>query len=59
MQTQTALSDPSIVPNPYPVYAELADREPVHWCEGLGAWAVLRYDDCRPGCGTIASARIA
>ena len=47
--TTTALSDPKIVPNPFPVYAELAENQPVHWCEGLGAWAVLKYDDCVNG----------
>jgi 4-nitrotryptophan synthase len=43
------LSDPGIVPNPYPVYADLAEREPVHWCEDLNAWAVLKYADCASG----------
>jgi 4-nitrotryptophan synthase len=40
------LSDPGIVPDPYPVYADLAETAPVHWCEGLNAWAVMRYKDC-------------
>jgi 4-nitrotryptophan synthase len=40
------LADPAIVSDPYPVYSELSDRDPVHWCEGLGGWAVLRYADC-------------
>ncbi|WP_326593977.1 4-nitrotryptophan synthase [Streptomyces sp. NBC_01294] len=40
------LSDPSIVPDPYPVYTDLAQREPVHWSEGLNAWAVMKYADC-------------
>jgi 4-nitrotryptophan synthase len=40
------LSDPSIVSNPYPVYADLAEREPVHWDEGLNAWAVMTHSDC-------------
>lgn len=40
------LSDPGIVPDPYPVYADLAETDPVHWCEGLNAWAVMRYKDC-------------
>jgi 4-nitrotryptophan synthase len=40
------LSDPAIVPDPWPVYAELMKREPVHWCEGLDAWVVLRHRDC-------------
>lgn len=46
MTQSSPLSDPGIVPDPYPVYAELAEREPVHWCEELGAWAVLKYADC-------------
>jgi 4-nitrotryptophan synthase len=47
MMTNTSpLSDPGIVPDPYPVYAELAETNPVHWCEGLDAWAVVRYEDC-------------
>ena len=40
------LSDPGIVSNPYPVYADLAEREPVHWDEGLNAWAVMTHADC-------------
>ncbi|MFC4497746.1 4-nitrotryptophan synthase [Streptomyces ovatisporus] len=40
------LSDPGIVSDPYPVYADLSEREPVHWCEELGAWALLRHADC-------------
>jgi len=40
------LSDSGIVPNPYPIYAQLAEQEPVHWCEGLDAWAVMTYEDC-------------
>jgi 4-nitrotryptophan synthase len=40
------LSDPSIVANPYPVYADLAEKHPVHWCAGLNAFAVMRYADC-------------
>ena len=44
--TGSPLSDPNIIPNPFPVYAELAEKEPVHWCEGLQAWAVMRHADC-------------
>ncbi|GLY90755.1 4-nitrotryptophan synthase [Actinoallomurus iriomotensis] len=46
MHNSSRLADPGIIPDPYPVYAELAEREPVHWCDGLNAWAVLRYADC-------------
>jgi len=46
MVNVSPLSDPGIVPDPYPVYADLAETSPVHWCEGLNAWAVMRYKDC-------------
>jgi 4-nitrotryptophan synthase len=40
------LSDPGIIPDPYPVYAALAKRRPVHWCEKLNAWAIMTYAEC-------------
>jgi len=40
------LSNPDIVTNPYPVYAALAEKEPVHWCDGLEGWAIMRHADC-------------
>ncbi|MFD4132742.1 4-nitrotryptophan synthase [Streptomyces goshikiensis] len=46
MTKPSPLSDPGIVADPYPVYARLARREPVHWDEGLNAWAVMTYADC-------------
>ena len=46
MGIPSPLSNLEIVPNPYPVYAELAENAPVHWCEGLNAWAVMTYEDC-------------
>src|SRR5258708_15183363 len=46
MPRTSPLSNPDIVPDPYPVYAEVAAKEPVHWCEGLKAWAVLKHADC-------------
>ncbi|MCU7728896.1 4-nitrotryptophan synthase [Actinoplanes sp. KI2] len=46
MGDASPLSDPDIVPNPYPVYAALSERDPVHWCEGLDGWALTRYADC-------------
>lgn len=33
--------------NPYPFYATLRQHAPVHFVEGLGAWAVARYEDVR------------
>ena len=46
MGDPSPLSSPEMIPNPYPVYAALSDREPVHWCEGLDGWALTRYADC-------------
>lgn len=46
MAYASPLSNPQLIPNPYPVYAALAKKEPVHWCDGLQAWAVLRHADC-------------
>ena len=31
--------------DPFPIYAWLRDHEPIHWSEGLSAWAVTRYAD--------------
>lgn len=45
-KAKSPLSDPKIVPNPYPTYSALAEKEPVHWCEGLKAWALFRHADC-------------
>lgn len=46
MSATSPLTDPSIIPNPYPVYAYLAEHDPVHWCDGLNAWAIMRHADC-------------
>jgi 4-nitrotryptophan synthase len=46
MLRTSPLSNPEIIPNPYPVYADLAEKEPVHWCDGLKGWALLRHADC-------------
>ena len=36
---------PSVVENPYEVYAELRRRSPVHRSTILGSWLLTRYDD--------------
>ena len=46
MHDAAALADPSIVPDPYPFYASLAEKGPVHWCEKLNAWAIMTYGEC-------------
>ncbi|WP_371784952.1 4-nitrotryptophan synthase [Streptosporangium subroseum] len=46
MGDSSPLSNPEIISDPYPVYADLADHDPVHWCAGLDGWALTRYADC-------------
>src|SRR5712692_4231904 len=36
---------PEVRENPYPYYAELRRHAPVYQVEGVGFWAVSRYDD--------------
>jgi len=38
---------PTVLENPYPVYAELQEKHPVFWHEKLGSWVVTRYENCR------------
>lgn len=42
----SVLCDPGIIPDPYPVYAALAQKGPIHWCEKLNAWAIMTYAEC-------------
>ena len=37
--------EPAVRENPYPYYAHLRDQAPVYQVEGMGCWAVSRYDD--------------
>jgi 4-nitrotryptophan synthase len=46
MDDASVLADPSIVSDPYPLYARLADKGPVHWCDKLNAWAIVTHADC-------------
>jgi len=41
----TQLLDPEILANPYPLYRELRDKDPVHWDPYVHAWVVTRYED--------------
>ncbi|MFC9755259.1 cytochrome P450 [Streptomyces sp. NPDC056921] len=38
--------DADVLRDPYSVLAELQDREPVFWHEGMNSWALTRYADC-------------
>lgn len=37
--------DPATVADPFPVYAQLREHDPVHRIESLGIWALSRYHD--------------
>lgn len=39
------LLDPDVLANPYPLYHQLRQEDPVHWDPFLHAWVVTRYDD--------------
>ena len=45
MRAEIDLKSPAIARDPYPAFAQLRDRDPVHWSESLGAWVVTRYAD--------------
>src|SRR5436305_4485489 len=39
------LLDPEVLANPYPLYHQLRQEDPVHWDPYLHAWVVTRYAD--------------
>ncbi|MDQ6793648.1 MAG: cytochrome P450 [Chloroflexota bacterium] len=39
------LLDPEILADPYPLYRQLREEDPVHWDPYLSAWVVTRYRD--------------
>jgi cytochrome P450 len=39
------LLDPAVLANPYPLYKQLREEDPVHWDPFLYAWVVTRYSD--------------
>ena len=38
---------PEVIANPFPIFAALRERDPVHWSEALGGWVLTRYRDVR------------
>ena len=40
-------ADPGVRRNPFPLYAQLQDNDPVHWSPSLRSWVLTRYDDVR------------
>jgi cytochrome P450 len=39
------LLDPGVLADPYPLYRQLRESDPVHWDPYLHAWVVTRYED--------------
>jgi pimeloyl-[acyl-carrier protein] synthase len=39
------LLEPEVLADPYPLYRQLREEDPVHWDPFLHAWVVTRYDD--------------
>ena len=39
------LLDPEVLADPYPLYRQLREEDPVHWDPFLHAWVVTRYAD--------------
>ncbi len=39
------LLDPEVLADPYPLYRQLREEDPVHWDPYLHAWVVTRYED--------------
>lgn len=42
---EALLSEGRLV-DPYPLFASLRERDPVHWSDEADAWLVTRYSDC-------------
>ena len=43
-------NDESTRRDPFALYAQLQDRDPVHWSPALKSWILTRYDDVRQVC---------
>ena len=39
------LLDPEVLADPYPLYRQLREKDPVHWDPYLHAWVVTRYEE--------------
>ena len=40
-------ADPDIRRNPFPLFAQLQDEDPVHWSPSLRSWVLTRHQDVR------------
>ncbi|MGE5639378.1 MAG: cytochrome P450 [Clostridia bacterium] len=46
-------NDPAVLADPFPLYRQLRDEEPVHWSPRLKAWVLTRYEDVRAACEDV------
>jgi cytochrome P450 len=40
-------ADPRVNADPFPIFAQLRARDPVHWSAPMKAWLITRYDDVK------------
>jgi len=50
MPIQYRPDDPAFLADPFPLYAQMQDEDPVHWSPHLKAWVLTRYDDVKRVC---------
>jgi cytochrome P450 len=55
---ESRLFGPEMHENPYPVYRELRESDPVHWDEPLHAWVLTRYEDVSWALTELSSDRV-
>ena len=58
VRSLTELLDPSVLANPYPLYRDLREKDPVHWDPYLHCWVVTRYDDVVTVLSLFSAARV-
>ena len=47
MKLDDVISTPGFAADPFPVYRELRETDPVQWSDTWNCWVVTRYDDVR------------
>ena len=52
------LFGPEMHEDPYPVYHELRERDPVHWDDALQAWVLTRYEEVSWALTALSSDRV-
>jgi cytochrome P450 len=58
VRSLTELLDPNVLADPYPLYRDLREKDPVHWDPYLHCWVVTRYDDVVRVLSDFSAARV-